>query len=118
MCGCFWCAGILLLVLLPAPASLGKVFDAPCFDDFLPQALVGLVGGDVVDAGMVVPGVLGSKVSIEVGDGVAVIEEAAGIFGRAFDGAEGGLDEGVVVGGSRAGEHLGHVVILAEPARF
>ena len=74
-----------------------------------------LVGGDVVDAGMVVPGVVPGKVSIEVGGGLGVIQELAGIFGSPFYGAEGELDEGVVVGGSRAGEHLGHGVILAEP---
>ena len=57
--------------------------------DFLPQALVSLLRGDVVDARMVVLGVVPGKVPIEIGDGLIVVQEATGILRGAFYGAEG-----------------------------
>ena len=91
VCGCFCFAGFLLLVLLPAPAALGEFFESSLFDDFLTQALVSLLRGDVVDAGMVVLRVVPGKVPIKIGDGLAVIQEATGIFRGAF-----GLSLGVL----------------------
>ena len=59
---------------------------------------MGLLRGDVVDARMVMLGVVPGKVPFEIGNGLAVVQEAAGIFRGAFDGAEGGLDERIVIG--------------------
>jgi len=43
-------AGLLLLVFFPAPAALGKFLTASLLDDVRPQAVMGLLRGDVVDA--------------------------------------------------------------------
>ena len=103
----FLFAGFLLLIFLSAPAALREFLTASLFDDFWPQALVGLLRGDVVDAGRVMLRVVPGKVPSEVGDGLAVVQEAAGIFRRAFDGAEGGLDERIVIGGRGRANHWG-----------
>ena len=97
--GLFFCAGFLLLVFDAAPAALRQFLALPLGDDLRSQALVGLLRGDVVNAGMIVLGVVPRKVPSEVGLGLAVVQEAAGIFRGAFDGAEGGLDERIVIGG-------------------
>jgi hypothetical protein len=47
---CFSWAGFSLLIYFSAPASLRKLFNTSPGDDFLPQALVSLLRGDVVDA--------------------------------------------------------------------
>ena len=47
---CFSGAGFLLLVFFPAPAALGKFLYASLLDDAWPQAVMGLLRGDVVDA--------------------------------------------------------------------
>ena len=47
---CFFFAGFLLLVFDSAPAALSQFLTAALLDDVLPQALVGLLRGDVVDA--------------------------------------------------------------------
>ena len=57
---CF--AGILLLVFGSTPASLREFFLVSLMDYFVPQALVGLLGRDVVDARVVVLGVVPGKV--------------------------------------------------------
>ena len=59
-------AGFLLLVFFPAPAALGKFLDASLLDDAWPQAVMGLLRGDVVDARMVMLGVIPGKVATEV----------------------------------------------------
>ena len=66
----FSCAGFLLLVFFPAPAALGKIFDASFLDDAWPQAVMGLLRGDVVDARMVMLGVIPGKVATEVFSGL------------------------------------------------
>jgi hypothetical protein len=76
---------------------------------------MGLVRGDVVDARMVMLGVVPGKVPAEIGAGGGVIEESAGILRCPFDRAEGRLDERIVVGCSGAGKELGHAMILTEP---
>jgi hypothetical protein len=43
-------AGFLFFVFLPAPAALGKFFYASLLDDVGPQAIMGLLRGDVVDS--------------------------------------------------------------------
>jgi hypothetical protein len=47
---CFSFAGFLLLVFFSAPAALSKFFTASLRHDFLPQALVSLLRGDVINA--------------------------------------------------------------------
>ena len=42
------------MVFFPAPAALGKFLYASLLDDAGPQAVMGLLRGDVVDAGVVV----------------------------------------------------------------
>ena len=86
---CFSFAGFLLLVFFSAPAALRKFFTASLRHDFLPQALVSLLRGDVVDARMVVLCVVPGKVPIEIGDGLAVVQEATGILRGSFYSAEG-----------------------------
>jgi len=61
------------LVFFPAPVSLGKFLDASVFKDRWPQAVMGLLRGDVVDAGMIVLGVVPRKVATEVFAGLGVI---------------------------------------------
>ena len=111
---CFLCAGYLLLIFFSAPASLRKFLAASLRHDFLPQALVRLLRVDVVDARMVVLGVVPGKVPIEIGDGLAVVQEATGILRGAFYGAEGRLDERIVIGSSGAGKQLGQAVIFTQ----
>jgi hypothetical protein len=65
---------------------------------------MGLVRGDVVDARMVMLGVVPGKVPAEIGAGGDVIEESTGILRSPFDRAEGRLDERIVVGCSGAGD--------------
>ena len=48
---CFSWAGFALLIFFSAPVSLRKLFNVPLLDDFLPQALVSLLGGDVIVKG-------------------------------------------------------------------
>jgi hypothetical protein len=103
------------LIFFSAPASLSKLFGASLIDDFLPQALVGLLRRDVVDARMVMLRVIPGKVSFEIGDGLVVIQESPGIRRGAFDGAEGGFDERIVIGGAGAGKQLGQAVIFTQP---
>jgi hypothetical protein len=43
-------AGFLPLIFFSAPASLSKFLVASLRNDLVPQALVGLIRGDVVDA--------------------------------------------------------------------
>ena len=104
----------MVLIFFSAPASLSKFFDASLSDDFLPQPLVGLLRGDVVDARMVMLRVVPCKVPIKIGDGLAVIQESTGILRGSFHGAEGGLDERIVIGSSGASKQLRHVVILTQ----
>jgi hypothetical protein len=78
-------AGFLLLVFFPAPAALGQFLYASLFDDAWPQAVMGLLRGDVVDAGMVMLGVIPGKVATEVFVGLGIIEKATGIGRGAFD---------------------------------
>jgi hypothetical protein len=99
---CFLFAGFLFLVFCSAPAALSKFLAVSLIDDFLPQALVGLLRGDVVDARMVVLGVVPGKVPIEIGDGLAVVQETTGIFRGSFYGAEGRFDVRIVIGSSGA----------------
>ena len=105
-----------LLIGESAPEALSSLLAESAGDYFRPQAGVSLVRSDVVDAGVAVPVVIPVKVSCEVGGGFAVVQEVARIFRGAFNGGEGGFDEGIVVGGSGPGEELGHVAILAELA--
>ena len=55
------------------------------------------------------------KYPTEIGDGLVVIQEAPGILRGAFDGAEGGFDERIVIGGAGASKQLGHAVIFTQP---
>ena len=102
----------LTLIGSPAPEALGALVAETAGDYFPAEAGVRLVRGDVVDAGVVVLVVVPVKVSFEVGH----VQELAGIFRGAFGRGKRGFDEGIVVGSSRAGEQLRHVVILAELA--
>ena len=77
---CLGHVGFLLLIFFSAPTSLRKLFDAPLIDDLLPQALVSLLRGDVVDARMVVLRIIPGKVPIEIDDGFSIIQEATGIL--------------------------------------
>ena len=99
------------MVFFPAPAALGKFLDASLFDDVRPQAVMGLLRGDVVDARMVMLRVIPGKVSFEVGDRLVVVQKAPGILRGAFDGAQGGFDERIVIGGAGARKQLGPAVI-------
>src|ERR1039457_7705047 len=94
---CFSWAGFLHLIFFPAPAALGKFLDASLLDDARPQAVMGLLRGDVVDARMVMLGVIPGKVSFKIGDGLVVIQESPGILRGAFDGAEGRFDKRIVI---------------------
>jgi len=76
---------------------------------------VGLFRGHVVDARVVVFGVVPGKVSGEVGHGLAIIQELTRVFRSALDGAEGRFDERIVVGRPRSGEQLRHTVVFTEP---
>ncbi len=102
-----WPPGRFILVFFPAPAALGKFFGASLFDNDRPQAVMGLLRGDGVDAGMVVLGVIPGKVATEVIVGLGVIQKLPGILLGAFDGAEGRFDERIVVGGEGASKQLG-----------
>ena len=62
---CFLLVGFLLLIFHPAPAALGKFVGASLLDDGLPLAVMGLLRGDVIDARMVMLGVIPGKVSFE-----------------------------------------------------
>ena len=104
-----------LLVFLPAPAALGEGFSPSLLHDGLPLAVVGLLRGDEVDARVVMLGVVPVEVPGEVGHGLAVIQEPPRVFRGALGGAEGRLDEGVVVGCPRTGEQLRHPVVFTEP---
>ena len=75
---------------------------------------MGLLRGDVVDARMVMLGVIPGKVATEVFLGLVVIQKLPGILRGAFDGAEGRFDERIVIGGAWASKQLRHAVILAE----
>ena len=61
------CAGFLFFVFDSAPAALSQFLTAALRDDCLPQALMGLLRGGVVDARMVKLGVVPGKVPIEIG---------------------------------------------------
>jgi hypothetical protein len=50
---CFGHAGFLLLIFFSAPTSLRELPVSPLIDDLLPQALVSLLRGDVIDSGVV-----------------------------------------------------------------
>ena len=90
---CFWYqfAGFLLLIFRSASAALSKLLLPSLIDYFLPQALVSLIWGDVVDARMVVLGVVPSKARIEIGDGLVDIQESTRLLWGSFDSAEGRL---------------------------
>jgi len=88
------------LIFHPAPAALSEFLGASLLDDDLPLAVMGLLRGDVVDARMVMLRVIPGKVSFEVGDRLVVLQESPGILRGAFDGAEGGFDERIVIGGA------------------
>ena len=82
----FLCAGFLLLIFFPAAAALGKFFGVTLIDDDLPLAVMGLLRGDVVDARMVMLGVIPGKVSFEIGDRLVVIQEAnIPLYRRVFE---------------------------------
>ncbi len=76
---------------------------------------MGLLRGDEVDARVVMLGVVPAEVPREVGNGLAVIQEALRVFRCSLGGAEGRFDERVVVGCQRTGEQLRHAVVFAEP---
>ena len=59
----------------------------------------------------VIPG----KVSFEIGARLVVIQKSPGILRGAFDGAEGGFDERIVIGGAGASKQLRHTVIFTQP---
>ena len=61
------------MIFLPAPAALGGHFCTSFFDDFFPQYAVGLLRGHVVDARVIVLGVLPIEVPGEIGVGLVVI---------------------------------------------
>jgi len=106
----------LTLIGGPAPEALSALLAETAADYFSAEAGVRLVRSDVVDAGVVKLVVIPVKVSFEVGHGLAIVQKLAGIFRGALDGGKGRLDDRIVVGGSRVGEQLRHVVILAELA--
>lgn len=93
----------MLLIFCSVPAALSELLGESLLDDFLPQALMRLGGRDVVDAQMVVLGVIPGKVPIKIGDGLAVIQEASGIRWSPFHGAEGRFDKRIVIGGFGGG---------------
>ena len=104
---CFSGAGFQLLVFVPAPAALGKFLDASLLDDAWPQAVMGLLRGDVVDTGMVMLGVIPGKVATEVFVGLGSIQKTSRIRRGAFDGAEGRFDERIVIGGAGRANNWG-----------
>ena len=55
---CYRFAGFLVLIFLSAPTALSSFFLPSLSYDFLPQAFVSLIGGDVVDARMVMVAVV------------------------------------------------------------
>jgi hypothetical protein len=54
-------------------------------------------------------------VPVEVGHGLAVIQEPPRIFRGPLGGAEGRFDERIVIGRPRSGEQLRHAVVFTEP---
>jgi hypothetical protein len=110
-----WFAGFVLLIFFSTPASLREFLAASLGYDLLALALMRLLGCDVVDARMVVLGVVPRKVPFEIGDRLVVVEEAAGILRSSFYGAEGCFDVGIVIGGSGASKQLRHGVVFTEP---
>ena len=58
-----------------APAALSLLLAQSLSHDLLPQPLVGLLRGDVVDAGMVMLGVIPGKVATEVFLGLVGIQK-------------------------------------------
>jgi hypothetical protein len=96
-------------------ASLREFFVASLRYDCLLQALVSLLRSDIVDARMVVLRIVPSKVPIEIGDGLVVVQESTGILRGPFYGAEGRLDIWIVIGSSGASKQLGHAVIFTQP---
>ena len=83
-----------------ASAALGKLLELALFEDYSHQASVGLLRGHVLEARMVMLGIVPGKVALEISSGLFGIQEAAGVFGRALYGAEGGFDKRIVVWGS------------------
>jgi len=102
-----------LLVFLPAPAALGEGFGPSILHDGLPLAVVVLLRGAEVDARVEMLGVVPVKVPGEVGHGLAIIQEPPRVFRSALGGAEGRLDEGVVVRCPRTGEQRKRAVNLS-----
>ena len=100
-------AGSHYLIFFPTPAALSSQVCPSFSHDFLPQPLVGLRRGHVVDAGVVVLGVVPIEVTGERGGGLVVVPEAAGIFRRPFHRAERRFDERVVVGVRGRANHWG-----------
>ena len=99
-----------------APEALSVLLTATAGDYFAAEARVGLVRGDIVDAGVVVLVVIPVKISFEVSARHSVVQKLAWVFRGALGGRERGLNEGIVVGRSRPSEQLGHMVILTELA--
>ena len=75
----------LTLIGGPAPEALSELLAETAGDYFFAKAGVGLVRGDIVDAGVVVLVVVPVKVLFEVGHGLAVIQKIAGIFRGSLD---------------------------------
>ena len=72
------------LVLGPAPLALSLLLDRPAANDGIAQALVGLGGSDIVDAGVVVTMVVPVEVFLEVSGGLAVSRKRPGYSGARF----------------------------------
>jgi len=104
--GSFWLGRVSAFDFLLGAGVAEQVSECVVDRRFVAAAPGGLLRGDVVDTRMVVLGVVPSKVPIEIGEGLSVIQETTRIRRSAFDGAEGRLDERIVIG-VRGGQRVG-----------
>ncbi len=79
----FWFAGFLLFVFDSAPVALSQFPPPLLCDDLRPLAIMGFLQGNVVDARMVMLGVVAGKGPLELGENPAVGQEA----GMGYSGA-------------------------------
>ena len=71
-----------------------------------------LIGGDIVDAGVEVIGIIPWEKLTKVFLSVCLVDKSTGVFRHTLNRAKDCLNVRIIIGGSRTGKYLGHLVIL------
>lgn len=94
------------LIAEPAPEAQGSLLTEAACDYFHAQAGMSLNRSDVIDAGVVVLGIIRVTIYGEVSDSLAVVQELIWLVRRGLNGGGGRFDKGIFIGRARTGKQV------------